>query len=251
MSDFHALTQKHAQWKDIFSSDDASSIVNQSIYLVYDFALFNLINESRKLHAADESDQLGMNGYVHHFIDRCFIERQVLSIRRLTDRTRSNSPRSICRLISDIKSNTHLITRENYFKLFEVEYDVEFLKQKESDWLKANIPKDGKAFVIPSSVSAFQSSDLHKQFDMLSGAESGSRSLRDTVSQSRLSRFLDELNQATDEVKNYADRYVAHATKRELDKETGHYERGISIDLLARAQHTVLKTVRFIGIHFI
>ncbi|MFO1097211.1 MAG: hypothetical protein U1E81_02780 [Xanthobacteraceae bacterium] len=136
---------------------------------------------------------------------------QVLAIRRLIDKTRNTI--SLRRLISDIRSNYALFTRENYVCHDGLPYDYEAVMHAEL-MQRANT---GPFWGATSGPQAWGTSQMaHQQFDRLSGIAPANRKREDRLPRALLDRIEGWLNTSdADELAEWSHVYLAHAGSAE------------------------------------
>jgi hypothetical protein len=135
----------------------------------------------------------------------------VLAIRRLIDKTRNTI--SLRRLISDIRSNYALFTRENYVCHDGLPYDYEAVMHAEI----ARRANTGPFWVTTSGPQGWGTSQMaHQQFDRLSGIAPANRTREDRLPQALLDRIEGWLNTSdADELAEWSHVYLAHAGSTE------------------------------------
>jgi hypothetical protein len=108
--------QKWAIWNRCLNSDDPHTIINQILHMVWNYAVWSLINEARRIGKPLPEGGVAHNWIVHNFIDICYFESQILAIRRLTDNYPLEGEMgvfSLSSLLNDLWNNVELLTREN------------------------------------------------------------------------------------------------------------------------------------------
>ena len=85
MTQFDNFKAKHKIWIQHLCGDDRNSIFAQIYRMIWNAAVFEIINESRRVATVDSEGNKELNGMLHRFIDTCFFESQLMAIRRLTD----------------------------------------------------------------------------------------------------------------------------------------------------------------------
>ena len=103
-----SVKEKFSEWENILVGRDIHSIRNQIYNMIFDSAIFQCINESRKYAAKDEKGDIKQNKMLHYFINQSFFKTQLLAIRNLTDKemcTGKRSVYSLYRLVQDVKKD--------------------------------------------------------------------------------------------------------------------------------------------------
>jgi hypothetical protein len=135
------------------------------------------------------------------------VARQVLAIRRLMDKT--SGVISLRRLITDLRSNWALFTRENYVCHDGLPYDYEAVTLKE---FKERAGK-GAFWAATTGPGAHGTSRMaHEQFDRLAGNDPAKRTREDRLPRSLLETIEGWLEGSGAEVlAAYSHDYLAHA----------------------------------------
>jgi hypothetical protein len=98
--------ERRAQWIKCLDSEDPNSIAHQVAELVHMAAVYDAINQWRKM-APREGDQLLLNPMLHHYIDRTFWTSQIAGVRKLVDKNpltpRTGEDKSVYSLVSLIR----------------------------------------------------------------------------------------------------------------------------------------------------
>ena len=185
------------KWNKWVSGQEGHSISSQIYDMVWYDTVFRTINEARRIHIERGSEETGLNGPMMDLIDRGYVASQVLSIRRLTDYNYhhpSKSVISLVRLIDDIENSIHFFTRENY------------------------VCHDGAPYDWPSnepfSIEQRHWSYRHKNFDSFSGTAPDKRKRSDRLKTAVIKKLKKELK-VCDEMRTYANRFLAHASDPE------------------------------------
>lgn len=210
---------KRNGWLEQLTGDEEHSIWHQIHSMMWNDAVFRLINETRRLAADNNLQGAVRNGMLGEFIDTGYVTTQVLSIRRLTDPApRNRDPErqvvSLKRLIDDIQENWHLFTRESYVCHDGFPYDFEPAKERHREKLIAEHDGSAKArFVKFDPPDDYASSErMHNLFDRLSGTTAGNRSRDDTMQLEISDRLQELLNKPKiQEVRARGNKFVAHA----------------------------------------
>ena len=265
--------EKRKQWIHCFSGDDRHSIINQISNMVWNAAVFKVINESRRIVTDNGQKQAEMNGMLHRFIDRCFFDSQLLSVRRLCDPgsvVGSDGVFSLVSLMNDMKQHVHLMTRENFFKDEKLEYDIEAIRQKEMEYFREHTKNGTGALWIPNEVDSHSVERRHREIDDLTGTDEANRNPNDAVSANLLEFLIKKVKQDTQNIKLRVDQNVAHAASpqsRQYKNSDGvsltlnclweshriicQVANFIDMYLLSRASHSFLPTPQYDHLEFI
>lgn len=168
-----AFRQKRKQWVEWLNGPLRNDITG----LATDDCLYWTFNEARRLNLENPTDGIGINGHFSSFIDRAFTTLQLTRIRRLLDRGSSHC--SLRKLVTNIKNNLDLITRENFVSYDGLPYDYESVKAKffgeNSVALESGEPPQSVWMATEGPANWHGSRLLHEKFDALSGKTTRSR----------------------------------------------------------------------------
>jgi len=130
--DLDKLESKWALWREFLTGEDQHSIFNQIYIMLWDAAIWRIINEARRHSEALPGGGIAQNGMIHNFIDRAFFNGQALMIRRLYESEPPQKKRqvSLRGLIKDIKFNAHLLTMRNLRRVSAISYAPIFIKNE-------------------------------------------------------------------------------------------------------------------------
>jgi hypothetical protein len=245
-----AFRQSRLKWMEWLYGDDPHSISRQIYSMVWDYALFCVVNELRRMAATELKNGVSFNGSVIRLFDAGFVTTQAIAIRRLIEKPKSNPNLAVISLrsiLNDIKENAHLVTRENYVCYDGLPYDYEAVHQQ---WL-ATLPShtDGvhTGWLPTSGPTAWPKSELvHKNFDKISGVDPGHRERADTIKPD-LFAFLESQIDTCKDIKKYVDKFIAHASAPETRKELPANQRAITLDRLKAHHKTIYQIASFIS----
>jgi len=150
------------------------------------------------------------NSLVAEALINGYFATQILAIRRLID-DRNSDVISLRRLLKDIKTHAHLLTREHYVCHDGLPYDFARVQQDE---MTAHLARGGGGIWAPTSgPRAWHTSQMgHEQFDKLSKAAADRRRRDDVIAASTLNTIEAWLNQSgAVELGKWSSAYLAHA----------------------------------------
>lgn len=212
-----SVKNKFEEWKNILVGEDRNSIRSQIYEMIWDSAVFQCINESRKHALKDDKGNVKQNRMLHYFINQSFFKTQLLSIRRLTDKdldrvrkSKSYTVYSLYNLIEDMKKNCALFTRENVLTVHDLPYDYE----KALAEYKNSIDHT-KPYFVPQDIAC--SEDIHRRIDSIAGIAPDRRSLNDLVPVNILKECSDKLA-GTEDLCKYVDKFIAHSATSDSRK---------------------------------
>ena len=200
-----AFRQKRLIWMEWLNGQDPQSISPQIYSMLWDYALFRVVNELRKIAAMDPENGVRFNNPVIHLFDAGFVTKQVISIRRLTEKPKYDPKWAIISLhsvIDDIKTNVNLITRENYVCYDGLPYDYEAVQRQ---WL-STLSRESRGVhvgLLPTNGPNTwpMSERVHKTFDKLSGVEPENRKRTDVI-RADIFTFLKSQIETCKDIKN-------------------------------------------------
>lgn len=212
---------KRESWIQCFSGKDRNSILNQIYQMVWNAAVFKIINEARRVAPVNAKDQTEINGMLHRFMDRCFFDSQLLAIRRLTDSSPFDGPKGVFSLISllnDMKANVSLITRENLFSAEGLEYDYEAIQQRQLVYALEQSKSGKNAYGIPAELVSHSVRLRHEQIDTLSGVEAEQRAPNDAVRNEIFDCLIKKIDDVSENIGLHVNKYIAHSATPESRK---------------------------------
>jgi hypothetical protein len=198
-----AYRTKRRAWLDWIDKDE-----DHAIWTILSAMIWNDVSFRTLAHlGANDPDSPLANSLLAEKLINGHVATQVLAIRRLIDKTRNTI--SLRRLISQIRSNYALFTRENYVCHDGLPYDYEAVMQAEIVQ-RANT---GPFWGATSGPKAWGTSQMaHQQFDRLSGIAPASRKREDRLPRALLDRIEGWLNTSdADELAEWSHVYLAHA----------------------------------------
>lgn len=240
-----AFRQNRLKWMEWLKGEDPHSISRQIYSMVWDYALFCVVNELRRIAATEPEDGVSFNGPVSRLFDAGFVTTQATAIRRLIEKPKSDPGWAVISLrsvLKDIEQNSHLITRENYVCYDGLPYDYEEVHRQ---WL-SKLPIDtggvSAGWLPTNGPTAWCMSELvHKNFDKLSGVEHKDRKRTDLISADVFTLLESRIDPCRD-IKKYVDKFIAHASAPETRIGLPENQRAITLDRL-RVYHKTIYTV--------
>jgi hypothetical protein len=202
-------TKRHT-WLEWIDNDADHAIWTTLSAMVWNGVSFRTLAH---LGANDQNSPL-TNSLVAEKLINGHVATQVLAIRRLMDRTRNTI--SLRNLISDIRRNYPLFTRENYVCHDGLPYDYEPVMHAEI----ARHANKGPFWGATSGPQAWGTSQIaHQQFDRLAGIAPENRKREDRLPRALLDRIEGWLNDSgADEQTKWSHAYLAHAGSAESRK---------------------------------
>ena len=249
-----AFRNMRLKWIDWLHGEDPHSISRQISSMLWDYALFLVVNELRRLGEAEHQEEVGFNGPVIRLFDAGFATTQAVAIRRLIERPKKD-PKwaviSLRRVLNEIRKNLYLMTRENYVCYDGLPYDYGTVQEK---WL-SSLPRTKSGVhsgSLPTSgPEAFHTSErLHKNFDKLAQVHPKKRSRNDVMRRETLDHLESELAKC-DNVKKYVDKFIAHAAAPETIERLSEEEKGLTLNRLKACHMIIYQVASFISGHLL
>lgn len=242
--------QKRRQWLEWLNGDDPHFICRQIYSMLWDHALFSVVNELRRIAIEEPETGIGFNSSVIRLFDTGFVTTQSTKIRRLIEKPKSN-PKwaviSLRRVLKDISDNASLLTRENLVCYDGLPYDYDEVHRK---WLaslpvtESGIHCGSLAFQGPNAWAA--SERVHKHFDILAQKDPHERTRGDMVKQ-QVFENLESQIQKCDHVKTYVDKFIAHAAAPETREDLQTEEEAMTLERLEACYRTLYCVASFIS----
>ncbi len=253
---FEQFKAKRDSWVQYFSGKDRNSILNQIYQMVWNAAVFKVINEARRIAPVDAKGQMEINGMLHRFIDRCFFDSQFLAIRRLTDVAYElgdckRGISSLSALLSDMKTNVSLITRENLFAVDNLEYDYEAVQQRQLEHSIEQSKKGVSAYWIPAELDSHSVRLRHEQIDVLCGVNADQRKPSDIIRTEVFDFLIKRLKDASEDVNLRVNKYIAHAATPESREYVKADEVSITLGYLWDAHKVICQVANFVDVYML
>lgn len=238
--------KKFKEWENILVGKDIHSIRNQIYNMIWDSAVFQCINESRKYSATDNNGKIKQNKMLHYFINQSFFKTQLLLIRRLVDKDfgrvikgKQYTVYSLYNLIKDLKKNNALLTRVNILAVRDLPYDYEKEMAEfdnDSDYTEGPV-------IVPRRICL--SKDIHLRIDSLIGKSSDNRSPDDLIPLNIINQ-LEIKMENVEKLCKYVDKYIAHAATPDSRVIVPEEIEG-ALGKILNAQKIICETARLIG----
>ena len=197
---------KRAEWLGWygFRKDEPNSIEGQIIRMTFEDMSYRMMAKPRG-EIPHDLNIAARNGLLAHMLDIGYAATQILAIRRLLDK--GSNVVSMQRLLTNIKANRKLISRENY-----VAYDGKPYEPDGWQSLPASPEIQMWGAEAPGLYGYLMSGERHKVFDKLSGVLPASRSRADLISDTIFDRLQGWLRSAAAEkLVVLSHKFFAHA----------------------------------------
>lgn len=236
LEEFRKQRMKWISWYS-FQKDDPNNIEGQIIGMIFLDLNYRILVSGRG-DFSKGPDIAARNGVLAHILDQGYVAIQVLAIRRLLDKRADVL--SLRRLFDDIRSNTGLITRENFVVYAGSPYDPDSWQQLPHDPMSRILGSNA-----PNLIRFARSSDRHDIFDKLSGADQSNRNRKDTIRPAVFDKLLNWLDgEEANNLVKLSHKFFAHAA--DLDSREGFEYTGIFLKDIETVQRAIVSVERAI-----
>jgi len=251
---------KREQWLEWIAGKDAHAIRNQITRMVWEAAVFRVINEARGYAPTDSKGKVQLSGTMHQLINDCFFVSQAAAIRRLVDRGPPGASSaaegakgvySLYGLLADIQRHWHLLTREHILAAEGVPYDFEPIREKANEYSVQQREAVIRAYMEPEELDWRTPARRHEQIDRLTGTSKDRRTRGDSVRPELLQNLIDKLQSACRAVKKYTDMRIAHAAAPGSMATVTSAEINITLGHLWEAHEVICRVVHLVGLHIL
>jgi hypothetical protein len=209
--------EKRSEWLHFLNGDDDHAVWRQISAMLWNDAIFRMMKESRRLSRKAGYASSSRNRSLAQFMDQGFVATQTLSIRRLMEKA-SNKPArqviSLRRVLNDIKTHRHLITREHYVAHDGLPFDPAPVKQAYVETVIRR-SKNGVhgEWIATTGPHAWSMSELaHEKFDELSGVAREHRSRGDLINDRVFEQIEAMLTESGwENIAEFGNKFIAHA----------------------------------------
>jgi hypothetical protein len=211
--------------------------------------------------AANQPDfhsYLAANGVLYRYLLNGYLSFQYLAIRRLIESSPKDAEKkfrgviSIRRLLDDMKNNSIFITRETFVCVDGLPYDYsEELQREEDEALAADCEYSIWAGWQKEPGIGTKSKQRHRIFDRLSGIDEDYRQPTDSIAPDYWQQFYTELGETKlRRIKNYVDKYLAHAADPESIATLDDEDKNQSIQYIQSVQNCLFGIVQRLTFDF-
>jgi len=240
-------------WEDCLIGDDQNSIFRQIYTMNWDYAIFKVINEGRKIQVEKNPKDPRLNAPIQSLMDRAFLDHQCAAIRRVVDESRfgledeNKGVFSLIALIKNIELHWLELTREKYLEMRGKPYDYSEIKRKYDDFFRVEAQKGAGAFSVPKELDWESIEEVHKQFDRISKTNKDARKPDDVISEDKLHELIEKLENCK-EITKYVDKFIAHSATPESRKAEGAEDISITLKKVLQAQQDIYSVAEWISI---
>lgn len=241
--------EKRLEWIN-WLEKDINSIFRQITSMVWDYALFRIVNKLREWASKQPDENVSFNNSVLRLFDVGFVTTQAVAIRRLIDKRKDVI--SLYALLEDIEKNIDLLTRENYVCYDGLPYDYESVRQEEVGKLIFKKGVSGVRFVANEGPEGWAPSErTHKYFDELSGVNP-KKQKREKDDQVKIDilKFLEKQINECKEIKNitrYVNKFIAHSATPESRAGLTQEQMEITLNQLEICYKTIWQVAGYIS----
>jgi hypothetical protein len=248
------LRAKLEEWRGWMDVRTPNSITSQLYQMVWDDAVYRIINECRRLAPPAEEGGAQLNGMIHGFIDGSHFRLQPLAIRRVLEK-RSDVV-SLGRLLEDFRGHAHLMTRGAFFEAEGLPYDHKAAEAalQEHRWKtleQARAAGRSAAYLDPAVEEAWHWAErLHADFDRFSKTKAEARSPEDSLD----AEFIDALwrrLKVCEGVRQYVNKQIAHAADPASLRQLPDEARKLSLARLEECHKAICGVASFVSVHLL
>ncbi|MHC4562889.1 MAG: hypothetical protein ACYS8X_08975 [Planctomycetota bacterium] len=246
--EYREFLAKRAEWLHWLVGDDPNSILRQIYRMIWNAAVFRVINAARLRAAPRDGGGVQLNGLVHQFMNDCFFDSQFSAIRRLLERQTSRGARSVYslyRLVDEMQKNGHLLTREHILAAEGIEYDHKAVHRKWIEWERELFESGVRGGAVPREYDWEIPASRHDDLDRVTGVSEGCRSRTDVI-QDHLLEALKNIHLRFDRIIAYTNKFVAHAASVESRGSWGTAGPVVTLEDIWEAHATICKAVNCI-----
>ncbi len=238
--------EKRNRWIEILSEDEEHSIVFQINQMIWNDAVFRMINHARKLAADDTQEGAKINGTISEFIDQSYVATQLLAVRRLSERSKRGDEISLKSLIKDMKENSNLITRETYVAHDGLPFDPEPAKGRFLQNLSPSKLGAAAGGIPASGPDAWAASErAHSGFDMICSGKPVRTDREQKVDPGVFDQLIKHLG-ACSRFEMIASKFIAHAADRASRGKLPSNQRSVTLEQITRCHQAICRVAAFI-----
>lgn len=207
------------------SESDPHAIVPNLITLTWNIACFRLILRGRDLATQRTADNTRLSPLLHGLLDRTFVDAVLMGVRRLVGSHARPEPLddpdrgtfSLNALLADLKTHHHLVTRQNLLTLDGLPTDAELARHAAAEFLHQQCSGAGEAgwVEVPPHLNWRLIEERNREIDWLCCVSQDARRPSDAIHPLRLSALKTHVHDATQKIRVWADKYIAHIASPE------------------------------------
>jgi len=216
------LSAKREQWLQCIHGDDENSMRRQIMDLLGDLRAWWTINSARGLTPCDENGEPKAWRLLHGLLNRCFVTKQMVTVRRLCDGypfEGNNEVWSLVSVLDDMKKHAHLLTRKAIFDEEQVPYDLEAIERDvERERLaltSGNGDRNSYCRLTSAVIEQRRAVRRHEELDLLAGVKNEDRSANDQVRPEFFDAMILRLRTTCNDICKKVNKFLAHAATPE------------------------------------
>ncbi len=252
--EYEQFKAKRDEWNECLIGDDRNSVRNQIGRMIWDAAVFRMINTARALAPLDDKDRLQLNGMIHGFINESFFVSQATAIRRLADTYPISGKRSVFSLIGlldDMAKHAHLMTRDHLFAVEGLPYDPEPVKEAFFEYSRERVSKGERSFFVPKQLRYQDIDRRHETIDKLAGVDPSQRSRHDSIHLEVFVKLTKMVWDVCEDVARHVNKLIVHAASPEDRKPISLGELTITLGHLWDAHEVIYKVANFVSVYLL
>lgn len=240
---FDRFAARLEKWRSWMTQDDHHAISKQVYEMMWSDAQFRLINET--WHTPNE-EHSAFNGMLGEALVRGFFATQIIAIRGLIDK--SNNVISLPRILTDMRDNAALFSREAYVCAGGYPYDYALAKVADQKASAARYSGIGATWRRAEPREQYQVSErAHKRFDILADVLSDARNRSDSVPASVFQGLIDRLEVCgARQIVKAAHKFYLHPADANSRRSVRPQEMEIVLEKLDHIHRTIVHISEFI-----
>jgi hypothetical protein len=243
--------EKRAVWLECLCGKDQHSIHSQIGNMLWNTAVFKVVNEARRLSPEAKEGGVQVNGAIHNLIDYGYFTMQAMAIRRLIDEHPLHGNKavySLKRLLIDIRENRQLVTRQNMMAAEGRPYDAEPIRQKHEQYVQEKLAKGENTFWMQDVLDDTRIERRHQDIDKLTGILSSARRPDDTLCEDIIDELDQRLSSECSDIGTHATKFMAHAATPESRKPISDISKDPTLGMLWNAERALIEVADFISV---
>jgi hypothetical protein len=244
--------RKRTEWLHLLNGDPLHSIWKQISTMLWNDAVFRVVNESRGLASERGCRSAARNGMLASLLDQGYVATQALAIRRLMEKAASSPDRqvvSLRRLLDDIKAHRDLLTREVYVGYDGLPYDPEPGRERFYEQMREQMERGRSTYTrLPTSgPKAWSSAErAHEGFDGLSGVAPPDRARGDVVCTATFQRLESELKSSGwRSFVQLSNKFIAHSADL-FSRESSTANGGLTLKQITQCHRALYQVANYI-----
>lgn len=217
------LGAKRKQWLECIGGDDENALRHQIMDLLLDLREWWTINSALRFTPRDKNGELKTSRLLHGLLNRCFVAKQMMSVRRLCDdsypfenqKKGRSEVWSLVSLLKDMKKHADLLTRGAIFDEEGVRYDIAAIQRDvEHTKIALTSGNGGMNCYIRSTQltrDRVRSEQRHYELDLVTGVAIHARSEEDRIQSVLFDKMRSRVQKTCEDIAKKVHRFLAHA----------------------------------------